>query len=395
MKRVVCALLFIFSISAYGQIKYEKGYIITNDGNRSECLIRNLDWKNNPTEFKYKVSEGAEVLTGTISSIKEFGVDNFSKYQRFEVSIDRSSKELNHLSWNRNPEFKTETLFLKVLLEGTASLYYYEESTLKRFFYRTRNSSVQQLVYKQYLVDNSQVASNESYKHQLDTDLKCDDKIKTFISRASYSENDLKRIFTKYNECSGSEVRNFSKGKSKLLVNVTIRPGLNSSSLSIDYLPSPTYDTKFGNQVSFRAAAELELIFPWQKNKWSIFFEPTYRTYKSKANKNSQTFSADYSSVEVPLGFRHYFFLNDRSKIFVDGMYVFDFPFSKSKIKISGVPELIIRSHGNLAFGAGLNIAGKYSAEVRYGLQRDITYEYIQWKTKFQTVSVIFGYTIF
>ena len=155
-------------LCAYAQNKFQQGYFINNSGQKIECLIQNDDWKNNPSNFKYKTSETSEVQTGNLANVKEFVITGKSKYQKFKVDIDRSSNKATQLSTKRTAEFSNETLFLKVLVEGSnASLYSYIESNLRRYFYKKPNGPVTQLVYKQYISSNQGVRKNESYKNQL------------------------------------------------------------------------------------------------------------------------------------------------------------------------------------------------------------------------------------
>lgn len=148
MKIQLIALLLIGSVSAIGQINFEKGYFINNNNQRIECLIKNADWKNNPTEFEYKTSALAESEKGTLNSVKEFGVTGFSRYVRVDTKIDLSTTDVNTLSKTRDPEWSQQIMFLKVLVEGNASLYYYEKNGLIRFFYSTAaDTIVNQLIY--------------------------------------------------------------------------------------------------------------------------------------------------------------------------------------------------------------------------------------------------------
>jgi hypothetical protein len=58
-----------------------------------------MDWKNNPTEFKYKLSEEDSVRDGGIRTVLEFGVDGVVKYIRTKVKIDRSTSVVNNLAY--------------------------------------------------------------------------------------------------------------------------------------------------------------------------------------------------------------------------------------------------------------------------------------------------------
>ena len=77
------------------------------------------------------------------------------------------------MTYDKNPTFQEEQLFLKVLIEGKASLYEYVEVGLQRYFYTVDSSNIEQLVFKSYKVDRDLVAKNNMYKQQLYNDLKC------------------------------------------------------------------------------------------------------------------------------------------------------------------------------------------------------------------------------
>jgi hypothetical protein len=62
-KILATILITILSVNCYAQISFEKGYYINNEEQRVECEIKNLDWKNNPKEFQFRVSEGTEQKT--------------------------------------------------------------------------------------------------------------------------------------------------------------------------------------------------------------------------------------------------------------------------------------------------------------------------------------------
>ena len=143
-KQLLLFLTVLLSFNSYSQISFEKGYYINNNNQKTNCLIKNIDWKNNPTEFEYKLYENSESKETNIKLIKEFGIDNISKYVRNTVNIDRSRETINNLSNDRNPIFKEEEVFLKVLVEGKANLYQYDDGNLRKYFYNKENSNIEQ-----------------------------------------------------------------------------------------------------------------------------------------------------------------------------------------------------------------------------------------------------------
>lgn len=149
--KILSLILLLISINSFAQISFEKGYFIDENNQKTECLIKNVDWKDNPSKFTYKREDSSIPEKGDISSVKEFGIYGFSKYIRENVKIDRSSNDYKKLTYEKDPILKQELLFLKVIIEGKSSLYYYEDRDIMRFFYSVTDTSINQLIHKRYL----------------------------------------------------------------------------------------------------------------------------------------------------------------------------------------------------------------------------------------------------
>lgn len=403
-------LLFLFtailSFNCYSQITFEKGYYIDNTNQRTNCLIKNFDWKNNPTEFEYKLSENSESKKTTIKSIKEFGIDNISNYLRTTVNIDRSSENINNLSNDRNPIFQEEELFLKVLVQGKPTLYEYVDGDLIRFFYNNNSSTIEQLIFKSYVTNENIIGINNKFREQLWVDLKCPNLKINEIKNLDYKINELVNFFVEYNKCNNQEYVNFTEKQKKDLFNLSIRPRINSSSLTIQNSNSDSRETNFDNKIGFGFGLETEFILPFNKNKWAITIEPTYQSFKSEKTTNLNdgsggvlTANVDYSSIEFPVGLRHYFFLNNNSKFFINASYIFDLS-SKSLIEFtrndgSNLNSLEIETRNNLAMGIGYKQNDRYSLEIRYQTKRELLGKYTYWNSEYKTFSIIFGYSLF
>ncbi len=404
-KNLITLLLIVLSLNSYSQIIFEKGYIIQNTGNKEICLIKNIDWRNNPTEIEYKISDTDKVKIAKLNNILEFGIDNYSKYIKVTIDIDRSSENLNNLSENRKPNFKKETIFLKTLVEGKSSLYEYIDNNLKRYFFRLNNQPIKQLIYKSFKTLDNQIGKNENYKQQLINNLKCSDISLGKIKNLNYKQKELINIFVTYNQCSNSNFMNFEEKTKKDLFNLYVRIGLNSSSLSIQNSASNLKNTNFDNELGLRIGVEAEFILPFNKNKWGIILEPTYQYYKSKkitdvSNVSGGKFisNVNYKSIEVPVGIRHYLFLKKNTKLFINASFIFDLS-SNSIIEFdrkdgSNINSLEIKTRNNLAFGFGYNY-NKYSLELRLQTPREILSDYVYWNSDYKTVSIILGYNIF
>jgi hypothetical protein len=405
-KQLVFILTAIVSLNCYSQVSFEKGHYVDNNNQKTNCLIKNIDWKNNPTEFEYKLSENGESKKITIKSIKEFGIDNTSKYVRSTVNIDRSSENTKKLSNDENPVFKEEELFLKVLVEGKATLYQYIDSNLRRYFYNKENSNIEQLIFKSYKTTDNNVGENNRFKQQLWVDLKCPNFKMNKIEYLEYKKSSLVAFFIEYSKCHNNELINFESKQKRDLFNLIIRPRINSSSLTIVNSYYDSKSTAFGNKMGFGFGLEAEFILPYNKNKWAIVIEPTYQSYKSKKTSNVSNISGgiliaevNYSSIEIPVSLRHYLFLNNNSKIFINASYIFDFS-SKSSIEFkrsdnSNLDSLDIKTRPNLGIGLGYKQNDKYSLEIRYQTGRNVLSNYNVWRSEYKSLSIIFGYSLF
>jgi hypothetical protein len=263
-----------------------------------------------------------------------------------------------------------------------------------RYFYNYDGLEIRQLIYKRYLKNNNMIAVNNGFRVQLWNDLKCPKFTMSKIENLGYNKNALIDFFEEYNNCLNTESKNFEKKQKVDLLNITVRPGINYSSLFIDNSLDNTEGVDFDKQFTGRFGLEVELIMPFNKNKWSIFAEPTYQYFSSSGEDIRNTITADYKSIELPIGIRHYMFLNDNSKIFINGAFVVDFS-TNSTIDFSIVSDLEIKTGTNVALGMGFKFKDKISLELRYQTSRDILAGYFFWESKYNTTSLIFGYSIF
>jgi len=401
-KQLLILLIFISTFNSYAQTSFEKGYFINNEGQKTDCLIKNIDWKDNPTEIKFKYTEIEEPKTITIESIMEFGIEGKSKFQRHTVNIDKSSNLLSDVNTSRNPVFHEEQLFLKVLIEGKANLYYYENNNLTTFFFKNETSNIEQLIYKRYKTNDNRIGYNKKYQQQLWLNLSCSSIPINIIENTIYVKKELVNLFVKYNECQNSEFTNFEKKEKKDLFNFTIRPGIRNSSLLMINNSSDLRSMDFGNTFSFQAGFEVELLMPFNNNKWALIIEPTIQNFKPEIiiNRGSTDFVveekvvANYKSIEIPIGLRHYFYLKKDSKIYMNATYALDFN-SNSKIDFETQNDLDIRQSHYLALGFGYKYKDKYSLEYRYGSNRDLFWNYSLWKSEYSNMSLIFGIKVF
>jgi hypothetical protein len=387
---LIPVLLVIINLHSFGQISFEKGYFINNNNQRIECLIKNTDWKNNPSEFEYRLSANGISEKGSLSTVKEFGITDFSRFVRADVKIDISPSELDNLSKERDPVWLQERIFVKVLVEGKAKLYYYEKEKLKRYFYSVSDTSIIQLIYKQYYVGNDHIAENFKFREQLWNNVRCANAGLNSVENLRYTRNELEQYIKKYNEGKGQQTAVYSDKKKRDSFHIRLTPGLNYSGVSVSNGDIPYLYTDFGSLINFRIGAEAEFILPFNKNKWGIIVEPSYQFFNSSGQNGSGTIEINYQSIEFPSGIRYSFFLNNKLKIFVNAFFI---PATSIDFN-STISNLEIKTWISTAFGSGIGYK-KLSAEVRYYTNRELLIKYLYWDTDYRRLSLILGYRIF
>jgi len=395
MKNIIFFSLFLLiSSSCFTQIIYEPGFFTDNIGRRTECLIKNIDWKNNPIEFEYKLDEDGISRIGTVNNISEFSIQNGKKYIRAKVEIDRSKSLIKYLSNSRNPEFKEETLFLQTLADGDASLYLYENNNLLRFFFKTEESSIEQLIYKKYLTVNGKIGENSDYRKQLWSKLKCKELNLNEVKYVRYKQTELVNYFNKYNSCVFPDhVNTYStNSNNKDWIKLGIRVGLNSSSLNFK-TPQPNSNFSFENNTNIRLGIELEAFLPFNKTKWSIFLQPMYQSFKDEQQLKFQRVSVDYKSIEISLGLRHYFFLDKNSKIFLNSAFLIDRALN-SKIDFESSSDFKIESQSAFNMGLGYVFKNTYSIKLNYTPRRELLGNFALNTSGYEVLTIVFGFDL-
>lgn len=411
MRKIASFVLFLFAMCVHAQIGFEKGYFINNTGVKTTCYIKNLDWKNCPIEFSYKTEvSDREIKTGKIEDVREFGIDGLSKYIRFKVNIERSSNIIGNLQKEKYPIYKKEILFLKMLVEGNAKLYVYNDTNLVKFFFETESKPIEQLVSIRYLInDGNDISQYNLFRQQLYNSVRCERTPDSEIEQLKYESNALISHFVTYNNCFKTESVNYDEKIARKSFALKITPSVFQSTIDVI---SPHNQYNVGTTIDktiFKIGIESEFILPFNKGKWSIFINPTYSTFKTTKNytKNdgesndgkdiNYIATVDHTSIELPIGIRHYFLINPSSKIFINTAFVFDVPnnstidFDNRENLFNGQRKIDFRASTHILLGCGYSYK-KFSLEFRWNTNTNLLKNYGGWKANYQSTGLVLGY---
>ena len=391
------ALLFFATTSLVAQIDFKPAYYLDNTGNKTECLIKDLDWKSNPLSFEYKMGENDAVQVGKIENVQEFQIGEFTKYVRKTVEIDRWDNS-SAPSIQKSPIFKSEILFLKVLVVGKANLYVYADGSFTTYFYNVDDKNPQQLIQKQYVINDGSkdiVYKNDLYKSQLQSALGGDIVNQSDTKNLSYFRNDFLKLFQKFNQSNGENKNMISSNSLKF--HVTPRLGVNFNSINADvtFQENSNYKYDFGVNTSLRFGLELEAILPFNKGKWAIALEPVYTSYKADGDGTEYTDNVDYQVVDIQFVARHYMFINSQSRAFINAGIAYSINVNNTSYFPSrrAYPVDFYLKSPTFVLGAGYKY-NKLSAELRYSAVQNVVFSY-DWKIKYNSFAITLGYEIF
>lgn len=202
---VLVALAAPFASMSQGV--FENGYFIDNQNNKTECMIKVSDWSRNPSpeEFVYKVKQEDRPIILGIGDVTEFGSKGNFKFIRAKVAIDLSGED-GTLSNKSEPDWTTDQLFLRVLVEGLVNLYAFNDEHSKKFFFGSEVMPIEQLVYKKYVTDDDGVRQvNDLYRTTLSEKVNCGNLPRSYFRTVKYDEESLTNHFVNFSKCNRME----------------------------------------------------------------------------------------------------------------------------------------------------------------------------------------------
>lgn len=318
---------------------------------------------------------------------------------RFTGNIDESTDNLQYIDDKKDPIWVEKTIFLKQLVEGNRNLFVYNDPKVRKFFFSDRNTPITQFIYKRYLPneDQMEVYTNNEFRMQIAKSFSIPSTDKK-LQNLPYKESSLIAIFKKHNAMDDSGLKS-DNAKSSL--NLFVKPGISFSSAKLKVDDGSASNVNFANKAGFRFGIELEYVLPSRKNKWALFVEPIYQNYKQTGeNFYNNPAEINYNAIVLSLGFRHYFFVDTDSRIFLEGLTnIVELRMGDNFIHY-GIPgtfaEHILETKSGITFGGGIGFSykNKYLISAQY-VAKNLGSNYNFLNIPYNQLSVIAAYNIF
>ncbi|MBN2638996.1 MAG: outer membrane beta-barrel protein [Bacteroidales bacterium] len=408
-KSFLFIVIFLMTASAvFSQVNYKPGYIVTPKNDTIKGFI-NKYWDNNPSTIHFKESMNAKSKEYKPADIAGFAVDGKNYVSAVNVPTLNDAREfLNNVGYGSNPELVTKSTFLVTLIDGSKSLYYYDNDQNIESFYIKEDGKFHLLVFKKYMkidtVNSNPVKSlnyNKRYIGQLISYLSACPKIKSSINNVGYHSNELINLFDKYYKCTSTKPT-FGEKTSHATTRLGIYAGLGFTSFTFK-TPDFAYISaaNFKEQPGFALGAAFDVLLPVNYGKFIWHNELGYSYMGATGNYTKFSDNTDYTIVDYKLALqqvnlntmiRFNFQASPNTMFFNMGMTFNYLLASTNYSKVTektfnhpvetvtedkAIPELNSMSYGFLA-GLGYQFKN-YGTELRYTFITNAShYSYIQ-----------------
>ena len=388
------SLSLIFSLPCwlYCQTTFKEGYLITPAGERQTVEIRDRDWATNPQHFTYRVT-GGETRRGDLSTVIEFGLlSNEVRYVRSTVDLEVSPREINSLSKSSLPEYRRQEVFLEVLVEGAADLFYFRTPSLKQFFYRLGSGPIKPLINRQYL-RGDRIVQQDLYRSVLGAILDCG-YVPERLDQLTFNRKSLVRYFEEYHRCTEEDYRIYERQNEHRRFRLALRAGVDQHSSTIGVI----YPGGVVNPVSYdaifvpRLSIEAELSFSFLHAQWALAGEIYYQAFRQEwpEGASGEPINIEIKGINVPLGIRYYIYQSGKIDWYANA-------YGHILLPVGGQVEWRswdLETFISMTPGAGMGVrfADHIQLELRYSPAQDVLRRNNSFQHRQRTFSLVGGY---
>ncbi|MEA1887757.1 MAG: hypothetical protein U9N72_11165 [Bacteroidota bacterium] len=379
-----------------GQQYFLEGEIVSAENELLEGFIDYRDWKYNPDIIRFIPDGKITPLTFSPSDLMSFTVNN-ERFIAAEVTIERTPDNLDELLNVGGRIISREKVFLRVLVEGLTSLYYYNERQSGKHFYIRKDIGGEIIELKQYSViseieGQKEVLVQDEYKDQLENIMRDCPMLIPMTHLVDYNRSELTELVEEYNKCLKGEIYYVAELPS---VEYEARLSAGLSAFYINFRGSGSDDLVVANfPISHKpyAAVGLNIIFPFSRKTFSVYNEAGIHIYESSDHIQWYESEKVYEDVEMTLGATRICLLNTirytypakrfRPFIYAGVVNTYSFNITNNKKSVmhfySTVTEHTseaIAGHGRYSFSLAGGIGIKYKnagLDLRYELGRGI-----------------------
>jgi len=197
-----------------------------------------------------------------------------------------------------------DTVFLRVVNKGAASLLYLKDENGKEHFYIQKQQETPiELKFNKYVKEEDGkkvIATSEIYKGQLFTYFADCPNLKKSISGLEYKFDNLQSVFELYNQCQGEGKQDYKAKSQKIIYQFGLIVGVSKASLKFEGSNhSALTNSTFKSPINMALGITLNLVFPRSHQRWMIYNELLCKPYTAKADYTEKRSDENYQTSQT------------------------------------------------------------------------------------------------
>jgi hypothetical protein len=285
MKLIFTIFLTSITLSVCAQRNFVKGTYNTLSGEEKQTHIDYQNWEKNPEFINIKSDLTSSKITKlTVSEIQSFSLTSGDRYESFIVDVDKSPTNINQMVPGSEALIVSDTVFLRVLVKGTVSLYHLKDEAAKdHFFIKKGVEKPVELIYQKIkVVTDSRVVLSQSpiYRGMLSVILTDCPEVSDKISKLAFNTGSLKKIVMDYNQCVSGSKGNYIANDEKIKFNMIALGGIAYNNLKINSNSNSTkLEGDYTKKINYTFGASLLATLPRGRQKWALQVDLMYKPY--------------------------------------------------------------------------------------------------------------------
>lgn len=389
--RINLLIILLVSINIYGQSNYHNGKIKLSDQSELDVLMDYGGWIKTPEQLKVKYQD--EVRIYEPEQLLEFTIDG-DRYISRKVNLDITNQDLQKLNSTINQQTELRHIFLRVLVDGAASLYSFRDTRTHYFVSKSGESEIIELDNLKRML-NSSVSYSKKYVGQLSL-LLADCVESGRVDKVRFAKSSLLKVIKEYNQCKegGS---NYVVKKNPIKAELLLLGGYKSSTYE---LPSEGFysnyilDSDSDGNLTFGVGLNINLLRNTERLQFynellyqQYGFSGSYRDQRLPQQFFDYQLDVDLSYLELSTLIRFNFTDNNKKlRPFLNAGMVNAFQLSDNSSESVNIvffdaetlrereplEDQIVSHRLFFTFGAGLEFS-RFSFEFRYGFNPEIS----------------------
>jgi hypothetical protein len=409
--------LLMICTGSVAQKRYLPGQVVLHSFDTLKGFIQEIPGRINPYRISFRATPDAQPVEYKPADIQWFSYNGGDRYVSYIGPLETSSLNTNNLTYDSALATITDTLFIRAVLIGRASLYYARDRNDRiHLFLQKFGGRVTELGYKKYYVDEIVLANyqtkivkraiydNQLYKGQLIQAFRDCPYVATGITSRPlpYAKNEIQEVFEDYNRCKGAKVI-YREPEDNGTLAFTLNAGVNFCNLKFESESYPPWnDYHFNSSAGFAGGLGCDFLLPRTRGKWGFFNEVSLERFKTDGYYESpeNLLKLDLVYVKIATMMRYYL-TTDRYDFRPYTAFGFSNNFTIREVQLNytnepeGEPilEFFRQYEQGIIIGAGTYYK-RWNTELRYEASNGIS-DYTSLRSPMHTAYILVGFKLF